>query len=185
MSRARALTPSRASLESRASLAAFALAGALGMLGALGETGCSTPADARVVVTPPDRASFPAVAELLVHRCGSLDCHGTRARNLRLFGREGLRWASTDLPYVTATTPDEVDEDYQSVVALEPEVMSSVIADHGAHPERLTLVRKARGTESHKGGALITPGDAQDACITSWLAGSADGASCKAALALP
>jgi hypothetical protein len=179
MSGARALTPSLASL------AGFALAGAIGMLGALGETACSTPADARVVVTPPDRASFPAVAELLVHRCGSLDCHGTRARNMPLFGREGLRWATTDLPYVTATTPDEVDQDYQSVVALEPEVMSSVVIDHGAHPERLTLVRKARGTESHKGGALVTPGDEQDACITSWLAGNADGASCKAALALP
>jgi hypothetical protein len=166
-------------------LATFALALTLGTLVALAGAGCSTPADARVVATPPDRTSFPDVAEFLVHRCGSLDCHGTRERNLRLYGREGLRWSAADRPYVTPTTSDEVEQDYQSVVGLEPEVMTSVVADHGAHPERLTLVRKARGTENHKGGALITAGDAQDVCLTSWLAGIADSASCRAALAFP
>ena len=50
--------------------------------------------------------------------------------------------------------------------------MSQVVDDHhGEHPELLTFVRKARGTEAHKGGTLITPGDDQDVCITSWLAG--------------
>ena len=152
---------------------------------ALASPACSTASDARVVVTPPDRASFPEVAELLVHRCGSLDCHGTRTRNLRLYGREGLRWSPADRPYVTVTTADEVEQDYQSVVALEPELTSRVVIDHGAHPERLTLVRKARGTESHKGGALMQQGDVQDVCITSWLAGSTDVASCDAARAIP
>ena len=155
------------------------------VLGVLATTACSTAPDARAVVTPPDGASFPIVAEYLVHRCGSLDCHGSRYRNLRLYGREGLRSSASDRPYVTPTTMDEVEQDYQSVVALEPEIMNAVVADHGAHPERLTLVRKARGTESHKGGALVREGDAQDVCLTSWLAGAADTAKCNDALAIP
>jgi hypothetical protein len=63
--------------------------------------------------------------------------------------------------------------------------MSSVVAAGGANPERLTFVRKARGTESHKGGAVVVPGDARDVCITSWLRGAADADACTAALSLP
>ena len=170
-------------MNARAFLVTPALA--CGVVGVLASTACSTPSDTRVVATPPDRTTFPIVAEYLVHRCGSLDCHGTRYRNLRLYGREGLRWSPNDRPYVTPTTSDEVEQDYQSVVALEPEIISAVVADHGAHPERLTLVRKARGTESHKGGALVREGDAQDVCLTSWLAGKVDDAKCTEALAIP
>ena len=46
-------------------------------------------------------------------------------------------------------------------------------------------MRKARGLEAHKGGALITPGDAQDICITSWLAGNTDMTACGNALGYP
>jgi hypothetical protein len=46
-------------------------------------------------------------------------------------------------------------------------------------------VRKARGTEAHKGGQLITPGDDQDKCITSWLAGATDTTSCVNAFGMP
>ena len=82
------------------------------------------------------------------------------------------------------TTSDELDATYQSIVELEPELMSAVVADHGMHPERLTLVRKARGTEAHAGGAIVAPGDPRDLCILSWLAGAADVLSCSAALAM-
>ena len=34
----------------------------------------------RFVATPPDRASFPPVADLLEHRCGSLDCEEVQRR---------------------------------------------------------------------------------------------------------
>jgi hypothetical protein len=144
---------------------------------------CSAPAtDARVIETVPDRASFPPVADLLVHRCGTLDCHGQTSRNMRLYGSIGLRLDPADRPVSKGqTTSAEYDEDYASVVGLEPEVMSGVVADGGAGPERLTLIRKARGTEHHKGGTLWNEGDPQDRCVTSWLAGQTDVADCVGA----
>lgn len=143
-------------------------------------TACSSPGtDPRAPATVPDRASFPPVADLLVHRCGTLDCHGTRYRNLRLYGYEGLRLAPGDKPSAKPnTTTAEYDEDFTSVIGLEPEVMSEVVASGGANPERLTLVRKARGAEDHKGGAQMKEGDDQDRCLTSWLAGHTDAAAC-------
>jgi hypothetical protein len=146
---------------------------------------CSLPAaDERFTVAQAlDRVSFPEVAEVLVHHCGTLDCHGQRGRNLRLFGNEGLRWAPSDRPLDPAcTSADELDQDYDSVVGLEPEVMSSVIADMGAHPERLTLIRKAGGLESHKGGAPLPPASDGDACLRSWLASATDTDACLRAL---
>jgi hypothetical protein len=148
---------------------------------------CSTPSpEARVVETLPDATSFPAVAAMLVQACGSLDCHGTLGRNLRLYGDTTLRLSPTDVPStLLPTTADEVAQDFESVVGLEPEIMGQVVASGGADPERLTLVRKARGTESHKGGTVVVAGDARDVCMTSWLEGSADAAACTAALSLP
>jgi hypothetical protein len=132
----------------------------------------------------PDRATFPPVAELLVVRCGSLDCHGTTARNMRLFGSAGLRWSPSDRPLVPpCDTGAEVDQDYESVVGLEPEAMSAVVAAGGADPDRLTMVRKARGVESHKGGQIWDQGDDSDTCLTSWLSGAADAAACVSGLA--
>jgi hypothetical protein len=145
---------------------------------------CSLPAsDERFVVQSPDRASFPEVGQVLVRHCGTLDCHGMRGRNLRLYGNEGLRWAQADRPLAPpCTTTDEYDQDFESVVALEPEVMSAVVADKGAEPTRLTLVRKARGAESHKGGAPFSEGDDGDRCLTSWLASATETDACLRAL---
>jgi hypothetical protein len=149
---------------------------------------CAAPpsSDPRFVATLPDRASFPPVAALLEHSCGSLDCHGTVSRNLKTYGNTGLRLGPGNLPSaLTATTDAEIDQDYESLVGLEPEVMSAVVAAHGASPERLTFVRKARGAESHKGGVLMQAGDDSDACITSWLTGTTDAAACARAVAAP
>jgi hypothetical protein len=60
--------------------------------------------------------------------------------------------------------------------------MSAVIADAGAHPERLTLIRKARGTEHHKGGTVIHAGDDADTCLGSWLRSALDSAACQRSL---
>jgi hypothetical protein len=161
------------------------VAGALAV--ALAFACSSPPSDARFVATPPDAASFPPVALMLIQACGTLDCHGTVARNLRLYGNTGLRYSPSDVPTaLTPTTDDEVAQDYASVVGLEPEIMSAVVASGGANPERLTLVRKARGSESHKGGAVIVhvPPDPRDICMTTWLAGRTDATSCAAALKL-
>ena len=135
-------------------------------------------------VTLPDRTTFPAVADLLEKRCGTLDCHGSAFRNLRVYGSLGLRLAPNDRPLSKGqTTPEEYDADFESIVGLEPEIMGEVVADGGANPDRLTFVRKARGSEHHKGGSLMQAGDPQDTCITSWLAGKTDVAGCASATA--
>jgi hypothetical protein len=132
----------------------------------------------------PDRASFPPVAQLLDVRCGSLNCHGTIARNLRLYGSAGLRWSASDRPLVPlCDTQTEVDQDYESVVGLEPEALSAVVAAGGADPDQLTMVRKARGIESHKGGQIWIQGDNSDTCLTSWLSGDANSNACARGVA--
>ena len=147
---------------------------------------CSSPdASERTPLVGPDRLSFDSVAAFLDHRCGSLDCHGTRYRNLRMWGHDGMRLALGDVPGGSETTADELDASYLAVVELEPEIMAVVVRDHGANPERLTFVRKARGMEKHAGGAIISPGDARDVCVTSWLAGLTNIQACSAARTLP
>lgn len=159
---------------------------AVGMVALVLGVACSTPDPALTTpVASPDRQSFDAVAAFLDHRCGSLDCHGTRYRNLRMWGHDGMRLVPGDVPGGTQTTPAEVDAMYTSIVTLEPELMSAVVADHGANPGRLTFIRKARGTEKHVGGAIVVPGDPRDTCLLSWLAGKADSAACSQALSLP
>lgn len=148
---------------------------------------CSTvDVDPRAVAVEPDRASFRPVAELLVHSCGTLDCHGTVARNLKVYGNIGLRASPTDRPTsLQQTTDDEVERTFESLVGLEPEILTQVVSENGAAPERLTFVRKARGAESHKGGTLTAVGDDSDTCIVSWLRGTVDTTACARAAARP
>jgi hypothetical protein len=171
-----------------------AIAVSLVLGGEFALAGCSTvPSDLRIGLDAPDGSEqgFGPVADYLDHRCGSLDCHGQVGRNLRIWGCEGMRLAPTDIPQCSralggsGTTPAEHQATYRSLVGLEPAVMSAVVAGGGMHPELLTFVRKARGTESHKGGTLITPGDAQDTCVTSWLSGNTSTAACAAAIGFP
>lgn len=172
--------------------------GTLGWLaaiaGAWSTASCATtPADSRIAIDAPfnSEASFGPVANFLDHRCGSLDCHGNLARNLVIWGCEGLRLAPIDAPICgraqggRPTTSDEHQATYRSLVGLEPTVMSAVVAGHGQNPDLLTFVRKARGEEAHKGGALIMPGDDQDVCISSWLAGATDTIACANAITQP
>jgi hypothetical protein len=157
----------------------------------------SVPADARIGVdAPSDSVSqWQPVARFLGHRCGSLDCHGQMGRNLRIWGCEGMRLDPHDIPSCTRllggkdTTAAEYEATYRSLVGLEPTVMSVVYDGGGQHPELLTFVRKARGIETHKGGTLVSPGDYQDNCITSWLQGKTgkgtDMNQCNFALTFP
>ena len=146
---------------------------------------CTFPSStATNTATLPDRATFPAVADLLGKRCGTLDCHGSAYRNLRVYGSLGLRLVPLDRPLSKGqTTAEEYDADFESIVGLEPELMSAVVQQGGASPDRLTFVRKARGSEHHKGGSLMQAGDPEDACITSWLSGKTNVAGCASATA--
>jgi hypothetical protein len=166
---------------------------------------CNTPVeDDRFIVHAPSSAQFALPLDetcvngtyvvngtgpgnFLDARCGTLDCHGTTQRNMVLYGFEGLRITVDPsqpplLPGATESTVDELVLDYHSVVGLEPEIMTAVVRDGGASPERLTMIRKARGTESHKGGQLWNLGDDSDVCVASWLAGSVDKGACARAM---
>lgn len=145
---------------------------------------CVAPSD-RAQLAKPDRATFSPVAQFMAHRCGSLDCHGSIYRNLRVFGSEGLRLNSGDRHVVVPTTSAEVDESFLSLVSLEPEALAAVTSDRGANPERLSLIRKARGFDDHKGWIVMSEGDDQDRCLKSWLANDTDAAACARAVALP
>ena len=82
-----------------------------------------------------------------------------------------MRLDAAATPSEGETTPAEYEATYWSTISLEPETLSEVVASGGAQPERTILVRKARGTTRHKGGALMKPGDDLDRCMLAWLAG--------------
>lgn len=136
--------------------------------------------DDRTMQAPP-RTGFEPVANALVASCGTLDCHGQMGRNLRLFGGHGLRLASSDDPGGKPTTAAEYQASYWSTVGLEPEILDQVVREDGAQPERLMLVRKARGLVKHKGGTLMQTGDALDRCLLLWLGGHPDLTLCQEA----
>ncbi len=139
--------------------------------------------DAQVTAGSIDRTTFKPVALMLGTRCGSIDCHGSRFRNFRLFGFGGLRKVATDTPETPATTPQEVDEDYDAFMTLEPGAMNDFVSTGRHTPSTLTVYRKGRGDEAHKGGQRIVVGDPADRCLTSWLTSTVDTASCAAATA--
>jgi hypothetical protein len=126
----------------------------------------------------PPRAGFEAVADALVATCGTLDCHGQTGRNLRLFGGHGLRLAKSDDPGGRATTAAEYQASYWSTIGLEPELLDEVVRDGGKQPDRLMIVRKARGEVKHKGGTLMQANDQLDRCLQLWLAGHPDSDIC-------
>ena len=144
---------------------------------------CSSPdPDATVTAAPlADLEAFRTLSNALGTGCASLDCHGQVGRNLRLYDARGLRLDPADSPGNGAITDAELAANHRSLVGLEPALTARVLVDGGADPGRLTLVRKARGTESHKGGAVWFPGSPGDRCLLAWLAGSTDPEACEAA----
>jgi hypothetical protein len=158
----------------------------LGSCAGVGEIGgpsgepSGAPAVSSTLLAPP-RVGFEVVADAMQPTCGTLDCHGQIGRNLSLFGGRGLRLDPKGSPAEDSTTAAEYDATYWSTLGLEPEIISEVVGAKGARPERLTLIRKGRGTEKHKGGTLMTTGDDLDRCLVSWLADAVDDAPCRRA----
>ncbi len=198
------------------------LAGIVGL--AVAATGllvasCSSVSNSRIGIDAPpfNPTTFAPVGDYLVWRCGTNDCHGAPGRNFRVYGCDGLRLDSeqsvscvTDSHGGGPTTNDEYVATYRSMVALEPQLMSTVFKGcNGAtgsngvgaypppeacHPELLTMMAKARGIEKHKGGQLIcisppcppgvpnpNPYDPQDVCLVTWLEGNVDMTACGSA----
>jgi hypothetical protein len=138
----------------------------------------------------PPADEFPIVSQLLERRCGTLDCHGQPGRSLRIYGRYGLRKPSkADNPTyvpggITPTTQDELDSNYHSVCGLEPEKMADVVGKK-ASVDTLTLVRKPRLTEAHKGGRVLPQNGDGDKCLVSWIKGAVDLDACDRELVKP
>ncbi len=129
---------------------------------------------------PSSREVFQVVSTVLERRCGTLDCHGTQGRALRIYGQYGLRRPEPEgSPNVQSyddyytggqepTTDAELADNAASVCALEPEKMA-LVRDGEDEPESLTLMRKAILAEKHKGGPVWNPGNAGFRCLVSWL----------------
>lgn len=142
----------------------------------------------------------PDVSSLLEKRCGTLDCHGTLARPLRIYGQGGLRLAlpeeiedfalARDNDTVSGgkgTTPEEFEANWRSVCGLEPEAWRRVIAGE-SEPIELLLLSKPLGPDvddghTHKGGAVVEKGNTGYDCIESWVAGEVDVGACQEATA--
>lgn len=143
---------------------------------------CSVSSELKPIAEPSPEKFF-RVSNMLSARCGSLDCHGESGRNLRLYGKFGLRWADDGVPGDGPTTQEEHDANYASVLALEPETLNEVARDGGSDPERLTLVRKGLELEAHKGGQALNAEAKR--CFVSWLEGEVDEKVCFSAAVLP
>jgi hypothetical protein len=176
--------------RARLAVTAVALAAMLAMASTTlpAATGCSSPDPAaRIDPRGPDRGQFAVVAPMLVRRCGSIDCHGSIYRNFRLYGYAGTRLRDGQAPETLRPdlpkrlTDEEIEADYQAVLGVEPEIMRDVVNDNGNGRERLTLVRKGRGEEDHKGDQRMVPDDEADTCLGSWLAGAVNVEKCRAA----
>lgn len=153
-------------------------------LALLGCGGDLSNSDAPGNLSVPSRATFPSVADAMQLHCGTLDCHGQIGRNMRLYGRYGLRLNPSDDPLTELTSDAEYEASYESVVGLEPEAMSSVVQQQ-ATPDALAMVRKSRGIEAHKGGQVVTAGDPLDRCMVGWLAGPFDANACRLVVQTP
>ena len=159
-------------LFSVASLASLAIFAALGLSSSL--TACNGPDKGeleRKVSTRASPGSFrtAGVTTVFERRCGSLDCHGSIERNMRIYSSSGLRLPNDAglRPGQGDTTLDEITANYQSILTLEPEVTNEVL--NGADPYQLLVLKKPLELEKHKGGPVMKKGDDAEACLVSWL----------------
>lgn len=139
---------------------------------------CSGPSEETVSFTFPDSATFPPVSDALEINCGTLDCHGSIYRNMRIFGIYGVRINSKLVPGRDPTTAEEYEANYASVVSIEPENLSAIVTNKGQGFDKWELILKGTNAEVHKGGQRIVKGDATYTCIQSWVNGNVDMNAC-------
>jgi hypothetical protein len=184
---------SRAAI-SRAAISRAIVGAGLAFGAGLGFASCVDVSGVTLVKCPPEE-DFKKVSPVLEQRCGTLDCHGNPARPLRIYGSIGLRApdkkeAKNPNYYPGGsepTTDNEIELNYRAVCGLEPEIIGQVMGGQ-KKPESLTLVRKPRLDEKHKGGRVWDQGKPGDRCLTDWLQaqyqpGEFDDSPCKIELA--
>lgn len=133
---------------------------------------------------------FPRVSLVLERRCGTLDCHGSLARPLKIYSGNGLRLGTLDeitdpgvaqgnetVPGGRATTEEEFEANWRSICGLEPEKTIRVIAGE-IPPEDLMVLRKPLLLEDHKGAQLFLEGDPGATCLSCWFRGFPDVVEC-------
>lgn len=185
-------------MSARRALRVAALLLGAGLTSAAMASGCFVAGEESVTVECPtaDPRVFSGVSAVLEKHCGTLDCHGNSFRPFRIYGQRGLRKPEEpDSPNLKPgeyaqyypggleTTDAELLENARSICGLEPEKTQQFreqIAAGGADPkelagELLTIVRKARLQERHKGGRLWNEGEAGDQCLVGWLSLPAPG----------
>jgi hypothetical protein len=125
-------------------------------------------------------------------RCGSLDCHGSTARGMRLYSQNGLRIPTQDpnpaTPGNGPTSRDEINANFASIVGLQPELMNTFLAKNPKNPDdayQLIILTKPLGLERHKGGNALSKGEPAEQCIVTWLLGKADQGLCAKGSSLP
>ncbi|NUQ78114.1 MAG: hypothetical protein HUU21_31670 [Polyangiaceae bacterium] len=115
-------------------------------------------------------AAMTGVSAYMERRCGTIDCHGSAYRWMRLHGQLGRRLpGGGNVSGGAPTTAAELEANYASVCGLEPEKTAEQVDTFGQSAEELLIVRKARGIEGHKGGPIVKEGDPGDQCIVGWL----------------
>lgn len=143
----------------------------------------------------PPEENFRAVNNMLERRCGTLDCHGSFARPFIVYGQNALRrpggedLATDPKQYFTGgiepTLDFELEGTFLSACGLEPEEMDAVVKGD-AEPDTLTLIRKPRLDEKHKGGRVWGRGTLKgDACLVGFVTGNVDPNTCVAELEEP
>lgn len=129
-----------------------------------------------------------SVQPVVERRCGSVDCHGTLPRGLRVYGKNSLRLANDAGAIVGTgdTTPEEARTTYQSILGLEPEKTDRFAAKSPRTAEDaydLLFLAKPLAIERHRPGASLKRGEPAERCMTSWLLGTVDATACTDALA--
>ncbi|MEM9695458.1 MAG: hypothetical protein AAGA56_23135 [Myxococcota bacterium] len=163
---------------------------------ALGALGCEETGQQTEIACGPageDFVDFAPVSLVLERRCGTLDCHGSFARPLRIYGAGGLRKVSGEqleapdqlrdeglVSGGVGTTIAEFEANYRSLCGVEPEKTTEVILGERA-PEDLLILRKPLLIERHKGSQLFLPGGAGANCLTCWLLGFPQNVACETA----
>ena len=152
----------------------------------------STPSTSSLPVAELDLPSYAASVQPVVERrCGSVDCHGTLPRGLRVYGKNSLRLANDAGAVVGSgdTTAEEARTTYQSILGLEPEKTDAFAAKSprtAADAYDLLFLAKPLSLERHRPGASLKKGEPAERCMTSWLVGpngAVDAAACTDALA--
>ncbi len=126
-------------------------------------------------VLAPDFKTYHDNVDLyLQRRCGTLDCHGQAGRAYRMYGQSGFRLYNQDAGLVSGqqpTTEQEIQANFQAIVALEPEELNRVVASQGDEDalKRWIWIRKPLRLERHKGGPAMAEDDSGYKCVLAWM----------------